>query len=68
MADVVAYNPDVGLMSVRVGNAVYVLDKEDLAMTGAVLMRVLLTVGELIQISCQPCSAAMFDQLSSQRC
>ena len=39
--EVVAYNPDAGLMSVRIGNAVYVLDKDDLAMTGAVLVRLL---------------------------
>ena len=39
--DVVAYNPDAGLMSVRIGNADYVLDKNDLAMTGAVLVRLL---------------------------
>jgi hypothetical protein len=37
--EVVASNPDAGLMSVRIGTAVYVLDKADLAMTGAVLVR-----------------------------
>jgi hypothetical protein len=37
--EVVAYNPDAGLMSV--GNAVYVLDKDDLAITAAVLVRLL---------------------------
>ena len=39
VAGVVEFNPEVGLMSVRIEGRVYLLDKEDLAMVGAVLVR-----------------------------
>ena len=39
MAEVVEFNAEVGLMSVRLEGRVYLLDKEDLAVVGAVLVR-----------------------------
>jgi hypothetical protein len=39
--DIVEYHPDIGLASVRAGDRVYLLDKNDLAIIAVVLQRLL---------------------------
>ena len=41
MYELVAFSPEAGLMSVFVGGHAYLLDKDDLAIVGAVLLRLL---------------------------